>query len=468
MSVKAILRSDFLNEFRKSKGGVAGIVILFFLVAMSIYAATSVPLDSFRQWNNPSYWIKYPKSAMPSWTNIFASKKQPEHLIMDKAIVKSQIDEGIRTVKYAYKFAFNYDFFPSDFMINYGVRYNSTPPLVDVELIRPDGESLAIISTSLPSAQSSQYTFRDTIFSTESEIKDNLRNYINKYSYAADVTRPEIMLFSARDKPSVLKGTYTLVQTFSFFDEKGNDKVVSSEFILGGKVYGLLGTDEFRHDLSIGILWGTPVALFIGLSVAIVSTFVGLIYGLVAAYRGRKTDPSLMMVVQIIINIPTLFILIILSITIGRNIFLIVGYFILFGWVGMALISRSMGLQIKTYTYIEAAKLMGESDIRIIFRHIIPQLLPFAFASIALSVPSAILGESGLSFLGLGDPTIPTWGKILYDAQSSDAAARGIWWWIAPPGIMIGITGAAFVLIARALESIVNPKMIDPKMKQKV
>jgi peptide/nickel transport system permease protein len=125
-----------------------------------------------------------------------------------------------------------------------------------------------------------------------------------------------------------------------------------------------------------------------------------------------------------------------------------------------------MGLQIKTYTYIEAAKLMGESDIRIIFRHIIPQLLPFAFASIALSVPSAILGESGLSFLGLGDPTIPTWGKILYDAQSSDAAARGIWWWIAPPGIMIGITGAAFVLIARALESIVNPKMIDPKMKK--
>ena len=204
-----------------------------------------------------------------------------------------------------------------------------------------------------------RYTFRDTIFSTESEIKDNLRNYINKYSYAVDATRPEIMLFSARDKPSVLKGTYTLVQTFSFFDEKGNDKVVNAEFILGGKVYGLLGTDEFRHDLSIGILWGTPVALFIGLSVAIVSTFVGLTYGLVAAYRGRKTEPGLMMLVQIIINIPTLFILIILSITIGRSIFLIVGYFILFGWVGMALISRSMGLQIKTYTYIEGSKVDG-------------------------------------------------------------------------------------------------------------
>ena len=74
MSIKAVLKSDFLNEFRKSKSGVAGIVVLLFLVAMSIYAATSVPLDSFRQWNNPGYWIKYPKSAMPSWTNILLQR----------------------------------------------------------------------------------------------------------------------------------------------------------------------------------------------------------------------------------------------------------------------------------------------------------------------------------------------------------------------------------------------------------
>ena len=76
-------------------------------------------------------------------------------------------------------------------------------------------------------------------------------------------------------------------------------------------------------------------------------------------------------------------------------------------------------MQIKTYPYVEAAKLLGESDIKIVFRHIIPQLLPFAFASIALSVPVAILTETGLSFIGLGDPTTPTWGQILNDAQSS-------------------------------------------------
>jgi len=100
---------------------------------------------------------------------------------------------------------------------------------------------------------------------------------------------------------------------------------------------------------------------------------------------------------------------------------------------------------------------MGQSDLRIIFKHIIPQLLPLTFASMAIAVPSAILGEAALSFLGLGDPSIPTWGQILHEANSADAAARGIWWWILPPGLMIAITGLAFYLIGNTLDSFANP-----------
>src|SRR5919197_5764148 len=344
MSTKEIIStSGFFYEFKRSNAGIAGVVILLFLIIVSIYAFVAIPLDSFRQWNNPNYWIKYPKSAMPEWTHFFTSCNQPSRLIRNDSIVTYQPDGGIRTVKYYYTFTFNYDSFPNDFMINYAVQYNSIPPLVDVQLRRPDGELFTIISTSLPPAQTNQYGFRDTIFSTESGIKDSLRTYVNEYSYNVDITRPQVMLFSAKDKPNVLKGTYTLILTFSFFDK--NDQVLNSEFILGGKVYGLLGTDELRHDLSIGVLWGTPVALFIGLTVAIVSIFIGLIYGVIAAYKGKKIEPIMMTIVQIVINIPVLFILIILAITIGRSLFLIVGFFILFGWVGMALISRSMGLQ---------------------------------------------------------------------------------------------------------------------------
>jgi peptide/nickel transport system permease protein len=91
-------------------------------------------------------------------------------------------------------------------------------------------------------------------------------------------------------------------------------------------------------------------------------------------------------------------------------------------------------------------------------KHIIPQLLPIAFASIAIAVPAAILGEAALSFLGLGDPSIPTWGRILHDANSAGAIARGIWWWTMIPGFMIALTGIAFILIGNALNSILNLK----------
>jgi len=112
-----------------------------------------------------------------------------------------------------------------------------------------------------------------------------------------------------------------------------------------------------------------------------------------------------------------------------------------------------------TKQFVEASKIMGQRNSKIIFKHMIPQLLPYAFASIAISVPAAITTEAGLSFLGLGDPTFPTWGQILRDASIHGAAARGLWWWIMPPGIMIAITGLSFVFLGNAFDVIVNPKL---------
>ena len=118
-----------------------------------------------------------------------------------------------------------------------------------------------------------------------------------------------------------------------------------------------------------------------------------------------------------------------------------------------------MALQLKNLSYVEASVLLGASRWRVIFKHIIPQIIPYALASIALSVPAAILTEAALSFLGLGDLTLPTWGQILHDAQVYGAAARGLWWWALPPGLMIAITGVAFVLIGNSLDAIFNPKL---------
>ena len=287
-------------------------------------------------------------------------------------------------------------------------------------------------------------------------IKKNLNSYKNEFKFDFSIGANEI-IFSQLNNNQVQKGDYIFI--INTYGIEQSVEILESKMILGGKAFGLMGTDELRRDLAIGLLWGTPLALFIGISVSIGSVVVGLIYGVYSGYRGKKTDEVMMRFNDVIYALPALPFLIILAVTISNSIFLMIGFLMIFSWVGIAKVSRSMSLQIKTRQYVEAAKIMGQKDSKIIFRHILPQLLPYAFASIAISVPAAITTEAGLSFLGLGDPSFPTWGQILHDANTYGAAAQGFWWWIVPPGILIAITGLAFVFIGNALDTIVNPKL---------
>ena len=453
--VEALSTSDIFRGFKRSKSGLTGVAILLALILITIYAIAAIPLKSFTQWNNPNSWIDQPQSAMPAWLNVLGLKV-PEHSVMTaKDAEKSTLlEDGVLIESHSYKFNFDYDSYPSDFMVMYSARYGAIQPAVQIDVLRPDGNEFQLYFASLPSSQNESNEFSTRIFSTDRLIADSLAGYSSLFTYRVDPTRPQAMIFSQTDENKVLKGTYVIRNTFYMFDP--SDNVVDSGIILGGKVYGIMGTDDLRRDLAVGLLWAAPVALFIGLTVSGAAVSIGLIYGVVAGYKGNRTDEGLMRINDMFYSLPTLPLLVILSVTIGRSIFLITGFLVIFGWVGMAKISRSLALQIKTLQYIEAAKLMGQSDTKIIFKHIIPQLLPLTFASIAIAVPSAILGEAALSFLGLGDPSIPTWGQILHDAHSAGAMSRGLWWWIVPPGMMIAITGLAFVLIGNALDSIVN------------
>jgi peptide/nickel transport system permease protein len=325
-----------------------------------------------------------------------------------------------------------------------------------MSVTRPDGIELQLVSTSLPFS-SSETKYTSMLFSTQNVIVKNLANSKNMYSFAFNNLSSEKIVFSKLDENKVLKGNY--IFRVHLYDVSGKPVMDKSNMILGGKVYGVMGTDELRRDLSVGLLWGTPLALFIGITVSIGSVVIGFLYGVYAGFKGKTTDEVLMRFNDIIYAMPALPLLIILAVSIGNSIFLMVGFLVIFGWVGIAKVSRSMALQIKTLQYVEASKLMGQKDHKIIFKHILPQLLPYAFASIAISVPAAITTEAGLSFLGLGDPTFPTWGQILHDANSYSAAARGMWWWILPPGVLIAITGLAFVFLGQAMDVIINPRL---------
>lgn len=407
-------------------------------------------------WSNPNYWINNPKTAAPSWTNFFGPKNF-EHVSLDISDAKiiSESLEGIRADNYRFQINMQADSFPDDIIFLYSVKYSDIPPVLQIDITRPDNDTFTVYYSSLPPASSMNTTFSDRIFSTNEIIREALNQYQSYFNYSISGLEPQVVIFSDTTKPGVLKGVYQISERFFLFDNYSS--VEDAGLILGGKVFGIIGTDDLRRDLAVGIIWGTPIALFIGLTVSIFSVAIGLFYGVVAGYRGKRTDETMMRVNDIFYALPTLPLLILLTIIYGSNIFLIIGFLLIFSWMGTAKVIRSIALQMRNFQYVEAAKLMGQSDLKVIFKHIIPQLLPLTFASVAIAVPAAILTEAALSFLGLGDPSLPTWGQLLHEANTADAASRGIWWWIVPPGLMIALTALAFFLIGNTLDAIANP-----------
>ena len=451
--MSSINSPEIRREFVKSKVGLIGIGILVSLIILSMVSAITIPVETFKQWNNPSSWISYPKTSVPVWVNYFAAEKIPEHLILNNPITITK-DDVISLASNQFGIQYNYDDFPSDFIYEFDVEYSGSH-LLQISVIRPDQSEILLLSKTLPYSDTI-ITHHEQIFSADSSIKKNIQIHFSEIELYNQSISSEDMIFADKNG-NLLKGDYVFLMNIYGVDEKVT--VTNSQLIVGGKAYGLMGTDELRRDLIVGLLWGTPLALFIGIAVAIGSVIAGLIYGVYSGFKGKKTDEVMMRFNDVIYALPALPFLIILAVTISNSIFLLVGFLMIFGWVGVAKVSRSMALQIKTRQYVEASQMMGQKHSRIVFKHIIPQLLPYTFASIAISVPAAITTEAGLSFLGLGDPTFPTWGQILHDANTYGAAARGMWWWIAPPGIMIAITGLAFVFIGNALDAIINPKL---------
>jgi peptide/nickel transport system permease protein len=453
--MSSISPQEIKQEFLKSKMGIAGITILGILIATSIITMIAIPIETFQEWNNPGSWISYPKVAIPIWVNLIMTEKIPEHKILETPSVSTNSQGEITLTSHKFGFNFNYDDFPNDFIYEFSSEYSGAP-LLQMTVIRPDGIKLELLSTSLPFSNS-KINHSERIFSTDGSIKKNLSLQSELFAFSLDRLSSEDIVFSKTQKNEALKGNY--IFSVDLYSVNAEAQIPESKLIIGGKAFGIMGTDELRRDLAIGLLWGTPLALFIGLVVAISSVVMGLLYGIYAGFKGKRTDETMMRFNDVIYALPALPFLIILSITISNSIFVLVGFLMIFGWVGIAKVARSMSLQIKTRGYVDAANMMGQKDSKIILKHILPQLLPYAFASIAISVPAAITTEAGLSFLGLGDPSFPTWGQILHDANIFGAAARGLWWWIMPPGVMIAITGLAFVFIGNALDVIVNPKL---------
>lgn len=453
-----------LSEIRRSRTGMAGVCILAALAALSAAALAAVPVDTLRDWNNPDRWLSLPRSAVPSWVNWVAAERIPEHLVLGDPAALSARSAGVAASAHSIAFEYGYDDFPDDFIYEYTASY-SAPPLLELRVERPDGVVLRLASEPLPphpgGAAPAPHSGR--VFSADASVRKHVEMQRGAFGFDVRGMPAEAAVFSDAGSHGVLRGTYAFTAVLYGADRGGGaappPSLDSSRLIVGGKAFGAMGTDALRRDLAVGLVWGTPLALFIGVAVAAGSVAMGLSYGAYAGYRGRLTDEAMMRANDVVYALPALPFLIILAVTVSSSIFVMIGFLMVFGWVGVAKVARSMALQIRAAGFVEASRMMGQRDARVMLRHVIPQMLPYAFASVAISVPAAITTEAGLSFLGLGDPTFPTWGQILHDASEHGAAAQGMWWWIVPPGMMIALTGLAFVFIGNALDAAVNPRL---------
>ena len=342
--MSSITPQEIKKEFFKSKMGIAGITILTILIVTSLITIIIIPVETFQEWNNPGSWMTYPKTAIPVWVNLFLFEKIPEHKILTEPNIQNSSNDEINLSSYQFSFNFEYDQFPNDFIYSYSSQYVNSP-LLEMSVIRPDGIKLELVSASLP--YSNTITIHeDKIFSTDVMIKKELFLQEKEFEFKIDKLSAEDIIFSKSEINEPLKGNYVFLINLYEIDEKS--EIIESNLIIGGKAFGIMGTDELRRDLAMGLLWGTPLALFIGLVVSIASVVMGLIYGVYAGFKGKKTDETLMRFNDVIYALPALPFLIILSVTISNSIFVMIGFLMIFGWVGIAKVSRSMSLQIKT------------------------------------------------------------------------------------------------------------------------
>jgi peptide/nickel transport system permease protein len=220
-----------------------------------------------------------------------------------------------------------------------------------------------------------------------------------------------------------------------------------------------LGTDNFGRSVLTLTIWGARISLLVGLLATAISMLIGSIVGIVAGYFGRWPETVLMRLTDWFLVIPFLPLAIVLASILGRSLVVIIFVIGVTSWPSTARIIRAQVLSVKTRPYVERSRALGSSNWHLTTRHILPNVAPLIFANTVLTVAIAILSETTLSFLGLGDPLSISWGTILEFAFSAGAAGAGQWWWLIPPGLAIVFVVLAFTLCGFALDEILNPKL---------
>lgn len=471
----------FWDQYKQSKKGVLGLFILTTFVLIAIFAPLLTPYDPIRD-RDLAEWIAYPewiglispeladlptnieisvlKNALQGEGEILVSNNsvilvgvESDSLIVEPSGLPFDVENLILTTKFEYSFSPPKSF---GIMLFGKLEKNSSDIVVKAffEMIKPDGEVVKVWDSTFSPGFAKRLKIGEEFHIKSSQ--PDLLAYLGLPPYRDALAKK---VFTDRGE-YCLRVTYRIINLGGGEPPKFKLIIYDIRFTVFGLRFGLLGTDNMGRDVFTQIVYGARVSLLVGTSASIISVTLSVLVGVIAGYVGGKTDEVLTRISDLIMVLPALPLMIVVAAMIGGSLLQIVILLSLLGWAPGARNIRAFVLSIKNKPYIEASKVRGAGNWRIIFKHIIPSVLPIAYAAVALSAPIAIVTEAELSYLGVGgDPYLISWGRMLQRAQQGGAFQYGAWWWIIPPGFCIALLSLAFVLVGHSLDEIFNPRL---------
>lgn len=246
-------------------------------------------------------------------------------------------------------------------------------------------------------------------------------------------------------------------------------RAVNNIGLAGPSADHILGTTQTGQDVFAQLAYGTRGSLTIGVLVGAITLALSAFFGILGSYMGGLFDDIFALFTNVVLIIPGLPLMIVIASYVEhKGVFLVVLVLAITGWAGGARVLRSQTLSIRSRDYVLASRVAGERTWRVICVEILPNLLPVLSSGFVFSIIFAILGEAGLSFIGIGATGSLTWGTMLANAQNGQSLLLGGWWWFVPPGLLIAVFGAGLALINFSIDEVINPRLRTTRTKKSV
>jgi peptide/nickel transport system permease protein len=220
-----------------------------------------------------------------------------------------------------------------------------------------------------------------------------------------------------------------------------------------------LGTDGGGSDMMGLLVVGARVSLLVGFASAAISVLIGGTVGLISGFFGGVVDIVLMRLTDYVLVLPDIPLMIVVAALFGRSLTNIIVIIAAIYWTSTARLLRAQVKSIRERVYVQRARALGAGNTRLLFRHVLPQVMPLLIANTVLFVAYAIFAETFITFLGLGDPSLVSWGRLIQNAFTDDAILNNAWWAIVPPGVAVVIVVVACTMVGQAMEDAFNPRL---------